>query len=70
MFNLYTFLVYVIDISSKFTTAYYEKAVCITDRKLILRNYLKGWFLYDLVSTLPFLVTFLNLMYIYIMFDL
>lgn len=40
MLNIFVFIVYLIDIFLKFITAYYEKAICIMDKKCIVTNYL------------------------------
>ena len=46
---------FLIDILINFNTAYYRDDFEIeTSRKAIAYNYLKGWFIVDVVSILPF----------------
>ena len=33
---------------------YYDKGMLITDRKMIRNSYLRGWFVIDVISVLPF----------------
>ena len=46
-------LLYVFDILLAFNTSYYKKGKLITNRKKIIRNYLKGWFYIDIISVIP-----------------
>ena len=48
--------IFALDIIFNFLTAYTDKAtdIMITDRKLIAKRYLKGFFLIDLIATIPF----------------
>ena len=51
----YTFdLLYLIDVILKFHVAVYEDGTLITDRIIIRKHYLRGTFLLDLISVLPF----------------
>lgn len=41
-----------------FNTSYFAHGVRVTDRKLIAINYLKSWFIIDLISSLPLEISF------------
>merc|ERR1719387_2971616 len=43
-----------IDICMNFCTCYYDQDKLVTDRKLIARNYLTGFFLLDLAASIPY----------------
>ncbi len=45
------------DIFMSINTGFYEKGVCITDRKLILKNYLKNYFFTDMIAVWPQVIT-------------
>lgn len=45
---------FMLELLLNFFTAYYEKGVLITDRKKIVKRYLKTWFMVDLCSSVPF----------------
>jgi voltage-gated potassium channel len=45
---------FTIDIIISFRTKIKEKATFITDRKIIAKNYLRGWFTIDFISAIPF----------------
>ena len=48
-------IIFFIDIILNFLTAYFDNEDnLIVDKKKIVINYLTGWFLLDLLSTLPF----------------
>ena len=49
---------FLIDILLNFNTSIYEKGVLITDRKVIIKNYLKLWFWVDLISSFPYSTAF------------
>ena len=53
-------LLYFFDMLLAFNTSYYNKGKLITNRKKIVRNYLKGWFYLDIISGIPseFFITF------------
>lgn len=55
MFIFETFLdaIFFLDLALNFRTAYFYKDKLVTDGRKIGLNYAKGWFLVDLVSTLP-----------------
>ena len=45
---------FLIDILLNFHTAYYEDGVLIFDRSKVTKHYLKGWFIADLLASLPY----------------
>jgi CRP-like cAMP-binding protein/voltage-gated potassium channel Kch len=54
IFDCFTDLLFFIDICLNFNTGYLdEMELLVTDRKLIVAHYLRGWFPIDLVSTVP-----------------
>lgn len=46
--------IFFIDILVNFNTGYRDHDVVVVDRTLIVHNYLFGWFIIDLVATIPF----------------
>ena len=40
-----------------FNTAYYSEGIVIVKRKLIIKNYIKGWFILDFTVVLVFLLS-------------
>ncbi len=54
VFDILVTLTFAADIVIQFNTGYFEHRELVTDRKLIARRYLKGWFVLDLLATLPF----------------
>jgi len=54
-------LLFITDVVLNFLTAVDEKGRLITDRAAVARHYLKGWFVIDFVSCLPFEILFLFL---------
>lgn len=42
------------DIIVTFNTGFYKKGYLVMKRKEIIKNYLKTWFLIDLVSSFPY----------------
>ena len=53
-FDILVTLTFAADIVIQFNTAYFEHRKLVTDRRAIARRYLRGWFLLDLLATLPF----------------
>lgn len=47
-------LFFIIDIIANFFTGYYKDGRLVTDQALIAKNYLKGYFLLDLVASFPY----------------
>jgi len=45
---------FAVDIVFAFNTGYYKNGVLILNRKLIIIDYVKQWFLMDLISTFPY----------------
>ena len=52
-FTLFTNISFIIDIVLTFNTALHEDDKLITDRLQIIKSYLAGWFVLDIVSILP-----------------
>ena len=46
--------VFLIDIIINFNTGYRDHDVVVVDRALIAQNYIFGWFIVDLIATIPF----------------
>jgi hypothetical protein len=44
---------FILEIILNFFTGYYEKGILIMERKKIFKNYMKGWFFADLISSIP-----------------
>ena len=51
---------FLIDILITFNTGFCEKGMIIMNRKQIAINYLKKWFVFDLLSTIPYNWILLN----------
>jgi len=45
---------FLIDICLNFHTAYYHDGTLVFDQKKIVNNYLRGWFLIDLIASVPY----------------
>lgn len=61
--------IFIFDILISLNTAYYSKGVFISDRYKIIKNYIKNFFLLDLVSIGPFLIGyFSNIGYVEMLF--
>lgn len=58
--DIFITVVFALDIYLNFITGYEERRKVITDRKKIASRYLKGWFLPDLVATIPFTLFFVS----------
>ena len=52
--NYVVFSVYMFDIVLNFNTGFYQKGKLVTDRLKIIGNYLRGWFFFDFISSLPY----------------
>jgi hypothetical protein len=50
-------IIIILDIFFTLNTGYYEKGVCITKRKLILKNYFERHFLTDVIAVWPQIIT-------------
>ncbi|DAZ97298.1 TPA: hypothetical protein N0F65_009831 [Lagenidium giganteum] len=51
--NITLEVIMMIDMAVRFNTAYMEKNILVTSQRQITKHYLCGWFLLDLVSSLP-----------------
>ena len=48
-------LIFLLDVFLSFTSSYwYHEHTLITNRKLIIKKYLKTWFFFDIISAIPF----------------
>ena len=57
--NYFVDIIFTIDVCLNFYIAYYDEThELITERKKITTNYLKSWFIYDILSILPLLRMF------------
>ena len=54
VFDILVTLSFTVDIAIQFNTGYMVRQEMVTDRKLIARRYLRGWFILDLLATIPF----------------
>ena len=56
-FRFYEFLVdifFMVDLALWFVTGYYKKGNPVMKRGLIIKHYLRTWFIIDLIATLPY----------------
>lgn len=44
---------FIFEILINFTTGFYDKGILIMNRKAICKNYIKGWFFVDAMSSFP-----------------
>ena len=57
MFFLFNDLIYFIDLIAGFFRAYYNfEEVLIFKKRYMCLNYLKGWFIFDLIEAIPYLM--------------
>ena len=53
-FNLAIDLLFLLDVAKSFNTGYFDdNDDCVMDRRIIVDGYIRGWFLIDLVSSIP-----------------
>jgi hypothetical protein len=52
-FEMFIDIWFLLEIIANFFTGFYNKGILIINLKLIIINYLKGWFLIDLCSSSP-----------------
>ncbi|GMH90312.1 hypothetical protein TrVE_jg4805 [Triparma verrucosa] len=53
-FNLAIDLIFLLDVVKSFNTGFFDdNEDCIMDRRIIVENYLRGWFLIDVASSIP-----------------
>ncbi len=45
---------FILDILVCFNTAFYDKGLVVTERKLIALNYLRTWFVLDFMTSIPY----------------
>jgi len=53
-FDYFIYVFFVFDILLTFNTAYYQKGALVVRRKLIAKQYFRGWFWIDFFSTFPY----------------
>jgi CRP-like cAMP-binding protein len=58
IFDIIITIFFGLDIFLNFNTAYEEKRQLITDKKKIAARYMKSWFFWDLIATIPFALMF------------
>ena len=46
--------IFILDIFVSFNTSYIDKGILVAERKKVIWNYLKGWFLMDLIASFPY----------------
>lgn len=61
VFDIVITIFFSIDIFINFNTAYEKKHTLITNKKDIKQHYLKGWFAWDLIATIPFAIIFMGI---------
>ncbi len=54
IFDIVVTVSFTVDIVIQFNTGFIVRQELVTDRKQIARRYLRGWFILDLIATLPF----------------
>jgi hypothetical protein len=45
---------FIVEIILNFFTAFYRKGILVIDLKLIAINYIRHWFIFDMLGSLPF----------------
>jgi CRP-like cAMP-binding protein len=58
--DIFITFVFATDIFLNFNTGYEKRRKMITDRKKLTKRYLKGWFIPDLLATIPFSLIFFS----------
>ena len=56
--------VFIVEILINFNTAYYDKGLMHQDRKQIIKHYVRGNLIWDLIVVIPFLLSYLDIPYI------
>lgn len=46
---------FILDMLVTFNAGYYEQGGLVLKRRMIVLNYLKGWFLIDLIASFPYM---------------
>ena len=54
IFDIICDLWFILDLVLSFNTGYKEKGILHMERKQIIVNYMKGWFIFDLASSIPY----------------
>lgn len=60
LLDIFITLVFSVDIFLNFQTGFEERRKIITDKKVIGKRYMKGWFIPDLLATIPFSLIFIS----------
>jgi hypothetical protein len=60
-FDYFSDIFFLVDILLTFNSGIYDKGVLIMHRKLIFKNYIRGWFTFDIISSFPYSFLFDNL---------
>jgi len=60
LLDIFITLIFSVDIFLNFHTGFEERRKIITDKKAIGKRYMKGWFIPDLLATIPFSLIFIS----------
>ena len=60
IFDIVISFLFILDIGLNFCTSIKIRGTTITDHKIIARNYLRSWFVIDIVSSIPVDLIFIN----------
>ena len=52
--NYFSDIFFIIDVILNFFCGYYKEGCLILERNKIIDNYIKGWFVFDFVSSFPY----------------
>jgi hyperpolarization activated cyclic nucleotide-gated potassium channel 2 len=53
-YNYFSDIFFIVDMFLNFFTGFYKEGILMMSRKVIVTNYLKGWFLFDFISSFPY----------------
>ncbi len=45
---------FIIDLALNFFTGYWDRGILIMKRDVIIRHYLRSWFIFDLIASFPY----------------
>jgi hypothetical protein len=60
-FDYFSDVYFLIDVLLNFNTGYYDQGMLVMNRKVIFYNYIKGWLIFDIISSFPYAFLFDNL---------
>lgn len=64
LFDLLPSWIFIAEMVLNFNTAYYDKGLMHEDRKSIIKHYVKGNFIWDLIVVVPFLMSYLDIPFV------